>query len=221
MDWFRNREKPSRVSDNGGDLGEDLAVTQLEPEFSDVQDNAASDADLELNGEFNLIKRELHQQVIAGMDLSAIGTMHEDELRTEVRRIAEELCRRRSDLLSLSERESLINEVLDEVFGLGPLEPLFRDSAITDILINGPDTVYVERNGKLEPSKVRFIDNEHVVTIVQRIAGRSRPACGRNHANGRRPIARRQPVERDHPSLGAGRAVGLDPPFRVAPPHQQ
>ncbi len=172
MDWFRNRGKPSRLPDNGEHLREDLAVTQLEPEFADLQDDAASDADLELNGELNLIKRELHQQVIAGMDLSAIGTMHEDELRTEVRRIAEELCRHRSDLLSLSERESLINEVLDEVFGLGPLEPLFRDSAITDILINGPDTVYVERNGRLEPSKVRFIDNEHVVTIVQRIAGR-------------------------------------------------
>src|SRR5919109_5534 len=72
-------------------------------------------------------KKELHQQLIAGMDLSTIGTMNEDELRLEVRRGAEELCRLSSDLLSLSERERLINEVLDETFGLGPMEALMRD----------------------------------------------------------------------------------------------
>jgi pilus assembly protein CpaF len=80
-------------------------------------------------------KRELHQQLIAGMDLSAIGTLNEEELRVEVRRAAEELCRHSSDLLSLSERERLVNEVLDETFGLGPLEPLMRDSGISDILM--------------------------------------------------------------------------------------
>src|SRR6266704_2641967 len=83
-------------------------------------------------------KKELHQQLITGMDLSAIGTMNEEELRLEVRRAAEELCRLSSDLLSLSERERLVNEVLDETFGLGPLEPLLRDPTITDILVNGP-----------------------------------------------------------------------------------
>ncbi len=118
------------------------------------------------------IKRELHQQVISGMDLSVVGTMKEQDLRSDVRRIAEELCRQRSDLLSLAEREALVNEVLDEVFGLGPLEPLFRDPDICDILINGPKMVYVERNGKLSLTNVRFTDNEHVTAIVQRIAGR-------------------------------------------------
>src|SRR5262245_2160827 len=83
-------------------------------------------------------KRELHQQLIAGMDLSAIGAMDEAELRVEVRHAAEELSRKSSDLLNLSERERLVSEVLDETFGLGPLEPLIRDPSITDILINGP-----------------------------------------------------------------------------------
>jgi pilus assembly protein CpaF len=106
------------------------------------------------------------------MDLSVVGTMQEQDLRSDVRRIAEELCRQRSDLLSLAEREALVNEVLDEVFGLGPLEPLFRDPDICDILINGPKMVYVERNGKLSLTNVRFTDNEHVTAIVQRIAGR-------------------------------------------------
>jgi pilus assembly protein CpaF len=117
-------------------------------------------------------KRELHQQLIAGMDLSTIGTMKEDELRLEVRRAAEELCRASSDLLSLSERERLVNEVLDETFGLGPLEPLLRDPTISDILINGPKTVYIERRGRLERVNIAFNDERHLLQIVQRIAAR-------------------------------------------------
>ena len=80
----------------------------------------------------------------------------EDELRLEVRRQAEALCRSRADLLSLSERERLVNEVLDETFGLGPLEPLMRDPEISDILINGPKTIYVERRGRLSKTDGRL-----------------------------------------------------------------
>src|SRR5205085_4945766 len=117
-------------------------------------------------------KKELHQQLIASMDLSAIGTMNEQELRLEVRRAAEGLCRRSSDLLSLSEREQLVEEVMDETFGLGPIEPLMRDPTITDILINGPKTVYIERNGRLERVNIAFHDDRHLLQIVQRIVGR-------------------------------------------------
>jgi pilus assembly protein CpaF len=117
-------------------------------------------------------KKELHQQLIASMDLSAIGTMSEHDLRLEVRRAAEELCRHSPDLLSLSERERLVNEVLDETFGLGPLEPLMRDPTISDILINGPKTVYVERRGRLEKASIAFNDDRHLLQIIQRIVGR-------------------------------------------------
>src|SRR5262245_32226721 len=106
------------------------------------------------------------------MDLSAIGTMSEQELRLEIRRGAEELCRLRSDLLSLSERERLVTELLDETFGLGPLEPLMQDRTITDILINGHKTVYVERRGRLERTDVAFNDEQHLRQIVQRMAAR-------------------------------------------------
>jgi pilus assembly protein CpaF len=133
---------------------------------------AANGHPLDLEDGLNRIRRQLHQQVIAGMDLSAVGTMREQELRHEVRRLAEELCRRRSDLMNMAEREALINEVMDEVFGLGPLEPLLRDPHVSDILINGPMTVYVERAGRLERTNIKFADNEHVLAIVQRIAGR-------------------------------------------------
>ena len=121
---------------------------------------------------FLLFKKRLHEQLITGMDLSAIGAMSEDELRVEVRRVAEELCRHSADLLNMNERERLVNEVLDETFGLGPLEPLMRDPTITDILINGPKTAYVERKGRLERVDVAFNDNRHLVQIIQRIAGR-------------------------------------------------
>ncbi len=98
--------------------------------------------------------------------------MREGELRSEVRRIAEQLSRHRSDLLSQQEKETLVTDVLDEVFGLGPLERLFNDLEITDILVNGPKTVYVERHGRLELSDVQFIDQAHVLAIIHRIAGR-------------------------------------------------
>jgi pilus assembly protein CpaF len=117
-------------------------------------------------------KRELHQQLISSLDLAHIGTMSEEELRREVRRAAEELCRLSPEMLSLSERERLVNEVLDETFGLGPLETLMRDPDITDILINGPKTVYVERHGQLEQVPIAFNDETHLLQIVQRIAGR-------------------------------------------------
>jgi pilus assembly protein CpaF len=117
-------------------------------------------------------KKELHQQLITGMDLSAVGTMDEQQLRVEVRRAAEELSRQSSDLLNLAERERLVTEVLDETFGLGPLEPLMRDPTITNIMINGPKVAYVERKGRLERVDVTFHDNRHLVQIIQRIAGR-------------------------------------------------
>ena len=121
---------------------------------------------------FLRVKRELHEQLIAGMDLAVIGTMNEEELRMEVRRAAEELTRLSSDLLNLSERERLVNEVIDETFGLGPLEPLLRDPTITDIMVNGPKVVYVERRGRLEPVEIAFHDDRHLLQIIQRIVGR-------------------------------------------------
>jgi pilus assembly protein CpaF len=117
-------------------------------------------------------KKQLHEQLITGMDLSAIGTMNEEELRVEVRRAAEDLSRRSADLLNLAERERLVSEVLDETFGLGPLEPLMRDPTITDIMINGPKVAYIERKGRLERANISFNDERHLLQIVQRIAGR-------------------------------------------------
>ena len=121
---------------------------------------------------FRRYKRELHQRLIGGMDLAAIGKMDQDQLRQEVRRAAEEMSRHGSDLLNLNERERLVDEVLDETFGFGPLEPLLRDPAISDILINGPKTIYIERAGRLTRSEVAFNDDAHLLQIIQRIVSR-------------------------------------------------
>ena len=107
------------------------------------------------------------------MDLSVLGTLDKEQLRAEVRRVADELCRRSSSLLNRAERDRLVNEVLDEAFGLGPLEPLLNDPAITDILVNGPNTVYVERRGQLEKVNVSFSDHRHLLHIIQRIVGQT------------------------------------------------
>ncbi len=117
------------------------------------------------------LKAQLHQQLIANMDLTAIGSVSRDDLRAEVRRRAEELSQRSSNLLNRAERERLVAEVLDETFGLGPLEPLMADPTISDILINGHSVVYVERNGRLERADVAFTDARHLLHIIQRIVG--------------------------------------------------
>src|SRR5690606_26527140 len=118
------------------------------------------------------LKHELHQQIIESLDISRIGEMSEDELRLEIRTAAEELSRKSSGLLSLSERERLVNEVVNESFGLGPLEPLLNDPTVSDILINGPKTVYVERGGRLELSDIQFSSEKHLLQIIQKIVGR-------------------------------------------------
>ncbi len=121
--------------------------------------------------EHRRLKAQLHQQLVGSMDLAVIGTLSKEDLRTEVRRVAEELCQRSSNLLNRAERERLVTEVLDETFGLGPLEPLMADPTVSDILINGYHTIYVERNGRLEKTNVAFTDARHLLHIVQRIVG--------------------------------------------------
>jgi pilus assembly protein CpaF len=119
---------------------------------------------------FVALKRELHQEVIAQLDPIAIGKASPEQLRAEVRRQAEILCRSRKDLLTSSEHERLIKEVMDEAFGLGPLEQLLSDPDISDILINGPKMIYIEKKGRLQRTHVTFHDDRHLVQIVQRIA---------------------------------------------------
>jgi pilus assembly protein CpaF len=119
---------------------------------------------------FDELKAELHEQLIGGIDFTVMRSVAPAVLREELRRGAEKLCHSRAGLLSQSERERLIDELVDETLGLGPLEPLMHDPTVSDILINGPRNVFVERRGRLESTTVKFRDLDHLLGIVQRLA---------------------------------------------------
>jgi pilus assembly protein CpaF len=122
--------------------------------------------------EFQRIKTVIHEELVESLDLSAIGHVDESQLRAEIVRLAEELCRLRRKSLSEIDHRRMVEELVDEIFGLGPLEVLMRDPTISDILVNNAHEVYVERNGRLELTDVVFADDQHVMRIIQRIVAR-------------------------------------------------
>jgi len=118
------------------------------------------------------LKQRIHNKLVDKLDLSRVGELEGDTLRREIRLVVEHLCDTQDVLLNRTERERLIEEVLDETFGLGPLEMLLKDPTISDILINGPRNIYVERRGKMEKTTVAFRDNDHLMQIIDRIISR-------------------------------------------------
>src|SRR3954453_4115309 len=118
---------------------------------------------------FEELKRLIHGKLVDKLDLSRVSDLEGDTLRREIRLVVERLCDTENPLLNRMERERLIDEVLDETFGFGPLEVLLKDPTISDILVNGPKKVYVERRGKMEKSDVSFRDNNHLLKIIDRI----------------------------------------------------
>lgn len=127
----------------------------------------------ERNGKsFDELKRIIHGKLVDKLDLSRVSDLAGDTLRREIRLVVERLCDTENPLLNRMERERLIDEVLDETFGFGPLEALLKDPTISDILINGPHKIYVERRGKLEKTDVKFRDNEHLLQIIDRIVSK-------------------------------------------------
>ena len=113
--------------------------------------------------------------------------------------------------LNFEEREALVSQVLDEIFGLGPLEPLIQDAEISDILVNTYKQIFIERNGRLEKTDVRFQDDRHLLQVIDRIVSAVGRRIDDSLADGGRPSARRLPRERDHQAAGARRAPPLHP----------
>jgi pilus assembly protein CpaF len=118
---------------------------------------------------FEALKQRIHSKLVDKLDLSRNGELEGDKLRREIRLVVEHLCDTQDTLLNRNERERLIEEVLDETFGLGPLETLLKDPSISDILINGPKNIYCERRGKMEKTDVVFRDNDHLMQVIDRI----------------------------------------------------
>ena len=115
------------------------------------------------------LKVELHQRLLDLINLSALETMSREQIHAEIGEIVHEQLSLQKHALNLAERKRLVSDVLDELLGLGPLEPLLKDESITDILVNGFDSVFVERHGKLESSSIRFKDERHLLRIIQKI----------------------------------------------------
>jgi pilus assembly protein CpaF len=115
------------------------------------------------------LKVELHQALLGLINLAALDTMSRAQIQDEVGDILEEELAKKRHALNAAERRLLTDQVLDELLGLGPLEPLLKDTTITDILVNGHNNVFVERYGQLEPSPVRFKDERHLLRIIQKI----------------------------------------------------
>ena len=166
--------------------------------------------------QFNALKMRLHRKLIDQLDLARM-TGDDDTLRAQVKELVSNLADQENTLLNFNERQRLISEVLDETFGLGPLEVILSDPTITDILVNGPKQVYVERRGVLEPTEVEFRDNAHLMHIIDKIVsavGRrcdeTCPLVDARLADGSRVNAVIPPLAIDGPSMSI-RRFGTDP----------
>src|SRR5215475_13180404 len=122
--------------------------------------------------EYQQVKADLHRKILDRLDLEKLGRTPSDAAREEVLLLIRNTVNSEAVPLSFAEREKLSRDILDEIFGLGPLEILLRDPTISDILVNRFDRVYVERAGKIEPTGLSFKDNGHLMQIIDRIVSR-------------------------------------------------
>src|ERR1700747_1631173 len=119
-----------------------------------------------LKPEYQELKFTLHRKLVDKINLEALATIDNQRVRSEVRQALISLIDSEPTLLSSLEKQQICDEVLDEVFGLGPLEPLLQDPSVSDILVNTHKQVYVERKGLLELTTVRFRDDQHLLRII-------------------------------------------------------
>ncbi len=166
--------------------------------------------------QFNALKMRLHRKLIDQLDLARMSG-DDESLREQVKEVVSRLADQENTLLNFNERQRLIGEVLDETFGLGPLEVILTDPAISDILVNGPKQVYIERRGRLELTEVEFRDNAHLMHVIDKIVsavGRrcdeTCPLVDARLADGSRVNAVIPPLAIDGPSMSI-RRFGTDP----------
>jgi pilus assembly protein CpaF len=167
--------------------------------------------------EYQQVKADLHRKILDRLDLEKLGRKTGDTAREEVLVLIRNSVNSEVVPLSFAERERLSREILDEIFGLGPLEPLLKDQTISDILVNRFDKVYIERAGKLELTGLSFKDNQHLMQIIERIVSRvgrrvdeSSPMVDARLADGSRVNAIIPPLALDGACLSI-RRFGRDP----------
>ncbi len=160
------------------------------------------------SSDFEALKSHIHGKLVEKLDLTRVSELEGDSLRREIRVVVEHLCDTENPLLNRSERERLVEEVLDEAFGFGPLELLLKEDGIADIMINGPRDVFVEKAGRIQRSEVTFRDNDHLMQILDRIVSRvgrrideTSPMVDARLPDGSRLNAIIPPLALDGPSL--------------------
>ena len=163
------------------------------------------------------VKADLHRKVLDRLDLEKLGKTSGDSARDEVLVVIRSVVNGEAVPLSFTERESISREILDEIFGLGPLEQLLKDPNVSDILVNRYDRVYVEKAGKLELTSLAFKDNTHLMQIIERIVSRvgrrvdeSSPMVDARLTDGSRVNAIIPPLAIDGPCLSI-RRFGREP----------
>ncbi len=167
--------------------------------------------------EYQQFKVALHDELVSSLDLSLVGSLNRERFEDEIRQVAVDLLQLRGKHLSQFDRQRMSADLLDEVFGLGPLEKLLDDPSIADILVNGPSEVYVERGGRLECTGIVFADDAHVMRVIQRVVSRvgrrideSCPMVDARLPDGSRVNAIVPPLAIDGPTLSI-RRFGSDP----------
>jgi len=121
---------------------------------------------------FQRLKVAVHEELVESLELTMLAQVKESEISGEVKAVANELLREHAVELKGHDQVRFLNELMEEVFGLGPLEKLVRDDAVSDILVNSPYEVYIERRGKLEETDVIFADTQHLMRIIHRVVSR-------------------------------------------------
>jgi pilus assembly protein CpaF len=189
-------------------------VEQAPPLAPSLLDNLANTPEPEPAGAQNLLltskmldaKVRLHRKVIEEFNLSAMEKLPEEEVRRQVYALVAQFTRSERIALNANELDDFVSEIIDEMTGLGPIEPLLKDPTINDILINGPECVFVERLGMLEATPVRFKDEPHLLRIVNKIVaavGRrvdeSHPLCDARLLDGSRVNVAIRPIAVDGP----------------------
>ena len=171
----------------------------------------------ESGSQYHELKERLHQRVIEMLDLNAIGTMSEGAVTEQLSKLIEQLLQQEAIPLNQRERAQMTLDILHEVLGLGPLEPLLADQSVNDILVNGPKQVFVERSGRLELTPIEFKDDAHLKKIIEKIVSRvgrrideSSPMVDARLADGSRVNAIIPPLAIDGPSLSI-RKFSKDP----------
>jgi pilus assembly protein CpaF len=162
--------------------------------------------------EYQQLKFSLHNKLLDRVNLEALSSISGEKARGEIRAAVARLVDEEKTPLSLVEKDRVVEEVLDEVFGLGPLEPLLQDPAISDILVTTPRLVYVEKGGKLYRTPVEFKDNAHLLRIIEKVVSRvgrrvdeSSPLVDARLPDGSRVNAAIPPVAVDGPLLSIRR----------------